>query len=83
MGRISRFNGKDFLPVQSPSLKQMVSSLIADRTRYYWANPGLKDHNGEWWFATRDGLYRYPAVTSAEQLATATQSDLQDRWAAK
>jgi two-component sensor histidine kinase len=70
VGRISRFNNKDFLPVQNPSLKRMVSNLIADRTRYYWANPGLKDHNGEWWFATKEGLYRYPAIQRAEELAT-------------
>ncbi len=31
----------------------------------------IKDHKGEWWVATREGLYRFPKVNRFEELASA------------
>jgi ligand-binding sensor domain-containing protein len=33
-----------------------------------WNQLLLEDHEGEWWYATGRGLYRFPKVSSFEQL---------------
>lgn len=40
---------------------------LLDSTSGRWAV--LRDHLGEWWAATNQGLYRFPAVTRLEDLA--------------
>ena len=34
-----------------------------------WGQTHLQDHEGEWWFATWFGLFRYPKVSKLEDLA--------------
>ena len=34
-----------------------------------WNQVTFQDHTGEWWVPTFFGLYRFPRVTSVEQLA--------------
>jgi ligand-binding sensor domain-containing protein/signal transduction histidine kinase len=70
LNRISRFDGKRFNPVQGGAVDKLIGSVLKDAARYYYANPILKDHMGEFWLSTEDGLYRFPSVQRIEQLAT-------------
>ena len=59
--RISRFDGRRFTSVTPP----LPASITGWR-----ANHGVVlDHLGEWWMATREGLYRFPRVARFERLA--------------
>ena len=58
---INRFDGERFTGVQ---LK--VPTGFAG---WGWNQLLLQDHEGEWWYATGRGLYRFPKVSSFEQLA--------------
>ena len=63
--RISRFDGKAFTSVR-PNLPASVTDLSwRERTGL------LQDHNGEWWIATSEGLFRFPRVSRIEELARA------------
>jgi signal transduction histidine kinase/ligand-binding sensor domain-containing protein len=70
--QVNRFDGEKFHPLQNPVLSKMMSSLNLNRLHFYYTSPYLKDHAGELWFATHDGLYRFPAVQRLQQLANAT-----------
>jgi signal transduction histidine kinase/ligand-binding sensor domain-containing protein len=40
-----------------------------------WTSPGLfRDHTGQWWALTHRGLYRFPRLERADQLARASPS---------
>lgn len=44
-----------------------------DRLRYWgwgWRHLFLRDHQGEWWVPTGEGLFRYPASASCTSIAT-------------
>ena len=62
---ISRFDGERFTATQ-PNLP---ASFIPDEWNY--RQSCLRDHAGEWWVPTRNGLYRFPKVERIEQLARA------------
>ncbi|HEV8630839.1 MAG TPA: two-component regulator propeller domain-containing protein [Thermoanaerobaculia bacterium] len=59
-GRIYRLvDGRfaDVTPVAAPP---------RERRGWGWLQALLRDHRGEWWWATGDGLYRLPAVAPAD-----------------
>jgi PAS domain S-box-containing protein len=58
---ISRFDGSRFIAVR-PNLPKSIGSWRS-------AQNCLEDHTGEWWFGTVEGLYRFPKVSSIEQLS--------------
>jgi ligand-binding sensor domain-containing protein/signal transduction histidine kinase len=68
--QVKRFDGEKFHLLQGAALNRMMSSLVDNRLNYYYNSPYLKDHAGELWFATNDGLYRYPEIEKLEQLAS-------------
>src|SRR6185312_6959145 len=39
----------------------------------------IRDHTGEWWVPTKEGLFRFPKVERIEQLATARPVVYTDR----
>jgi ligand-binding sensor domain-containing protein/two-component sensor histidine kinase len=60
--RLARFDGHRFLPVR----------LELGKTEHFaWGSgqTALQDRSGSWWFATRVGLFRFPKVRQAEDLA--------------
>jgi len=59
--QISRFDGTRFVAIRPNLPKSMVSWRPAHNC--------LEDHTGEWWFGTLEGLYRFPKVSSIEQLS--------------
>lgn len=63
---ISRYEGKKFALVNLNLPKVVKWDL----------NRILNDHAGEWWFATGDGLYRFPAVDRIEKLIDAKPSQI-------
>jgi ligand-binding sensor domain-containing protein/signal transduction histidine kinase len=68
--QVKRFDGEKFHPLQSVGLTRLMNSLMRNRLNFYYTSPNLKDHAGEFWFATAEGLYRFPAVRRLEQLAS-------------
>jgi len=59
---INRFDGTKFVKV-TPNLPETVKGAgIGNR-------PMIQAHDGEWWIATGNGLYRFPAVANLEDLA--------------
>ncbi len=61
---ISRFDGRRFTTVK-PRLPGRLTAWRADQSV-------LVDRTGEWWVATREGLWRFPRVSRLEQLAQAS-----------
>jgi ligand-binding sensor domain-containing protein/signal transduction histidine kinase len=59
---INRFDGERFTFVR-PNLPQRIIDSSSGR----WVI--IRDHLGEWWVATGEGLYRFPNVERFEQLA--------------
>ncbi|HJQ67418.1 MAG TPA: two-component regulator propeller domain-containing protein [Blastocatellia bacterium] len=57
---INRFEGKRFTSVR-PNLPQQIPDFRS----------ALLDRAGEWWVATREGLFRFPRTKRLEQLAQA------------
>jgi signal transduction histidine kinase/ligand-binding sensor domain-containing protein len=70
--QVNRFDGEKFHSLQSPVLSKVMNSLMSNRLHFYYTSPNLKDHAGEFWFATHDGLYRFPAAQRFQQLANTT-----------
>jgi ligand-binding sensor domain-containing protein/signal transduction histidine kinase len=70
--QVKRFDGEKFHTLQSAGLTRLMNSLMRNRLNFYYTSPNLKDHTGELWFATADGLYRFPAMRRLEQLANTT-----------
>jgi ligand-binding sensor domain-containing protein/signal transduction histidine kinase len=60
---INRFDGERFTAVR-PNLPQRIVDSSSGR----WVI--IRDHLGEWWVATGEGLYRFPAVKRLEDLAS-------------
>jgi PAS domain S-box-containing protein len=63
--RISRFDGQRFTTVRPAFPATLTTSGWRTVTGM------LVDHTGQWWFATREGLYRFGKVARFEQLAGA------------
>jgi signal transduction histidine kinase/streptogramin lyase len=63
--RLHRFVGERIKSVRFNLPARMSDSDFAS---YHGV---IKDHKGEWWVATREGLYRFPRVNSFEDLARA------------
>ena len=63
---IRRFDGNRFVSV-APMVPGHDSSW--DWSGWGWGQIHLQDHLGEWWFATGQGLLRYPKVKRLEDLA--------------
>ena len=59
---INRFDGERFTSVR-PNLPQRIIDSSSGR----WVI--IRDHLGEWWVATGEGLYRFPSVERLEELA--------------
>ncbi len=60
---INRLDGKKFVKVV-PNLPDDVKGAGTGN------RPMIQSHDGEWWIATGNGLYRFPAVAGLEDLAT-------------
>ena len=60
---INHFDGQRFNVVR-PQLPREIKSF-----GWGWNQVTFQDHTGEWWVPTFYGLYRFPHVTSVEQLA--------------
>lgn len=60
---INRFDGTRFQATW-PNLPQRVTDF-----GWGWHQITLQDHTGEWWVPTAQGLYRFPKVSSVDQLA--------------
>ena len=60
---VNRFDGRRFAAVV-PQFGRKIKD-------FGWGSNQLsfQDHTGEWWVPTGSGLYRFPRVTSVEQLA--------------
>src|SRR5438034_1716354 len=60
---VNRFDGRRFVAVV-PQFRGKIKD-------FGWGSNQLsfQDHTGEWWVPTGSGLYRFPRVTSVEQLA--------------
>jgi ligand-binding sensor domain-containing protein/two-component sensor histidine kinase len=60
---VNRFDGRRFTAVV-PQFRHKIKD-------FGWGSNQLsfQDHTGEWWVPTGSGLYRFPRVTSVEQLA--------------
>ena len=60
---VNRFDGRRFAAVV-PQFRREIKD-------FGWGSNQLsfQDHTGEWWVPTSSGLYRFPRVTSVEQLA--------------
>ena len=60
---VNRFDGRRFAAVV-PQFRRKIKD-------FGWGSNQLsfQDHTGEWWVPTGSGLYRFPRVTSVEQLA--------------
>ncbi|HEV8368601.1 MAG TPA: two-component regulator propeller domain-containing protein [Pyrinomonadaceae bacterium] len=60
---VNRFDGRRFAAVVPQFLRKIKD--------FGWGSNQLsfQDHTGEWWVPTGSGLYRFPRVTSVEQLA--------------
>lgn len=63
--RINRLDGTRFVSVR-PNMPAHISD-----SSWRVHQSILRDHLGEWWIATSQGLCRFPKVNSIEQLATA------------
>ncbi|MGE0884798.1 MAG: two-component regulator propeller domain-containing protein [Blastocatellales bacterium] len=59
------FDGATFTAVR-PNLP---ARLLAQERRHY--SPILRDHQGEWWVSTLEGIYRFPRVADIRDLALA------------
>ncbi|MBS1810135.1 MAG: hypothetical protein JST84_18385 [Acidobacteria bacterium] len=61
--RIGAFNGQNFT---------WVRPRVPPNTQFSlgWNQVSFQDSHGEWWIATRSGLYRFPRVNRIEELAT-------------
>jgi PAS domain S-box-containing protein len=60
---INRLDEGRFTALQ-PKLPQHINGW------WGWHHSAIRDHKGEWWVYTVDGLYRFPAVERIEQLAS-------------
>ncbi len=60
---INRLSGNRFVSV-SPNLPTDVKGSSSGN------RPMIQAHDGEWWIATGNGLFRFPAVKSIEELAS-------------
>jgi PAS domain S-box-containing protein len=60
---VSRFDGRGFTTVR-PALPATVTG-----SSYRNVSGMLEDRSGQWWFATREGLYRFGRVDRFERLA--------------
>jgi ligand-binding sensor domain-containing protein/two-component sensor histidine kinase len=60
---VNRFDGRRFAAVV-PQFRREIKD-------FGWGSNQLsfQDHTGEWWVLTSSGLYRFPRVTSVEELA--------------
>lgn len=59
---ISRFENGKFITVK-PNFPTNITEF-----GWSWQNPVLQDSRGEWWFATAQGLIRFPKVSKIEEL---------------
>lgn len=62
---INRFDGERFVPIQL----KLPSKVFYG---WGWNQLVVKDSADEWWVATGSGVYRYPKVSSLDQLARAS-----------
>ncbi|HYH85300.1 MAG TPA: two-component regulator propeller domain-containing protein, partial [Pyrinomonadaceae bacterium] len=62
---VNWFDGERFKQVRLNLPKRIIESSSGR-----WQI--IRDHAGEWWVATGEGLYRFPAVARLEDLATVT-----------
>ncbi len=60
---LNRFDGNRFITV-APNLPDKVKGAATGN------RPMIQAHDGEWWIATGEGLFRFPAVARLEDLAT-------------
>ncbi|HMV81643.1 MAG TPA: two-component regulator propeller domain-containing protein [Blastocatellia bacterium] len=60
---LNRFDGNQFIAV-APNLPATVKGAATGN------RPMMQAHDGEWWIATGEGLFRFPAVARLEDLAT-------------
>ena len=65
--RVSRFDGQRFTTVKPAFPATLTSS------GWRTVSGMLVDHTGQWWFATREGLYRFGRVDRFEQLLAGAQ----------
>ena len=63
--RVSRFDGRGFTTIRMPLPKTVTDVSWRD------VNSVLQDRAGEWWIATRHGIFRFPRVGRFEDLARA------------
>jgi signal transduction histidine kinase/ligand-binding sensor domain-containing protein len=56
---VNRFDGRKFTAVKL-NIPELPDNWLARKT--------LLDSTGDWWFATKNGLYRYSAIESLEQI---------------
>jgi signal transduction histidine kinase/ligand-binding sensor domain-containing protein len=68
--RFNRFDGERFHLLKGAGLDKLMKNVASDNLHFYYTSPALRDHANELWFATGDGLYRFPALQRIEQLAT-------------
>jgi PAS domain S-box-containing protein len=60
---VSRFDGGKFITVR-PGLPKSITD-----TSWRGLSGVIEDHLGQWWVATREGLFRFPKVNRFERLA--------------
>jgi PAS domain S-box-containing protein len=61
--RVSRFDGSSFATIRLP-----LPPGVNDES-WRAVSGALRDHLGEWWIGTREGLFRFPRVDRFETLA--------------
>ena len=69
--RISRFDGRRFVPTRLPLTKFQAA--------WGWNQSTLVDRNGDWWTASRQGILRFDGIHELEDLARARPSRVYDR----
>lgn len=70
--QISRFDNGSFTSVK-PNFPKHITEF-----GWSWQNPVLQDSQGEWWFATAQGLVRFPKVKNFQELEKVVASAIYD-----
>src|SRR6266496_1703657 len=66
---IHRFDGNRFSAIR-PNLSERINY------GWGWNQLAFQDHTGEWWLPTAQGLYRFPRLTSVDQLSRARPKNI-------
>lgn len=68
--KVGRYDGERFNAIQAEGLDRLLNRISSDRNLFYYSSPVLKDHLGELWFVTSEGIYRFGRLQRIEELMT-------------